>query len=208
MSKRRSGKRIDHLTLDVDGVHQQVELRMTTGMYGERFYLCMNDPEMMIEGTDLKDLKERAKKFIRENCAVQWETWLEITVFDPDRFTSDRIHYEISIDWHRYEQGKTSDGRKIHRSVEKHDRHHVSFSGWPSEDKKWRFTTHIRETPEIVEALAEIGRRIEGIRVGLAALLSPKQIEATTSRLLESVANALPAPASAPSSTARHRRKE
>lgn len=191
---RRPGKRVDYLHLDVDGVMYKVELRACTGVFAEELRLCMDDPPMEIKGTDLAKLKKEAQDFIRENCTVEWERWVAVDINDPSELTSDREHYELEVEWHRFEQGLTSNGKKVHRNVGSYNPKTIHH-GWRTEDRALARTTYVRETPEVVAALEEVGRRIEGVRVQLAKLLGPRQIESTASRIMESLARALPGPA-------------
>ncbi len=188
---RKPGKRIDHITLNVDGSYYKVELRVSTSMYNEEFYLCMENPKIEISGTDLADLKSKMTDFIRTNFVTKWETWLKISVNDPRYCESPGSeHYQVEIFWRRFEQGVTTQGEKMSRDVgSKHSSH-----GWASDGKCSDGTTCVRETPEIVAALEEIGRRIEEIRCKLTTMLAPKQIELMASNFMEFVKRALPAP--------------
>lgn len=182
---RKPGKRINYLTLDVDGMYYKVELRAQTGMHSEQLHLVMDDLPMHLTGTDIKDLKERAKQFIRERCAVPWERWIEIQINDPEHYHSNRMNYRIDVEWREFEQGVTPSGTKAHREGQGS----YSHNGWLSERRTPGFT-YVRSTPELVAALKEIGKRIEETRKRLERLLKPGTIK----DLPELVQKALPAP--------------
>lgn len=184
---RKPGKRVDWLTFDVGGVYYKVELRAETGMHDEKFHLCMDKPEMHIVGTDLATMKKEAKKFIEANCTADWEKWVAVDVNDPERRHSDRNEYRLEISWYRFEQMISLSGVKMYR--EEHNNY--SRSGWLTEQRRLG-VTYVRETPDLIATLKEIGGRVELLRKRLKTLLSPKQITDTIKSTINRLDRMLP----------------
>jgi len=186
MARRKPGKRVDYITLDVDGKHHEVEFRASTGMHSEALYLYNEELGLEMAGTDLKVLKQKAKDFLEAKFSVKWEKWVELSIGGEERGNMEE--YELALSWCVFEQGIDHEGGKLSRDFGR-IRNLGQF--WRSE-KYADSHTYVRHTPELVKALEDIGRAIDELREKLSELLSPKLIDDTIRKVTEGAIKLLP----------------
>ena len=179
---RLPGKRVGKWEYHHDGVVYHFEVRLDTD--GNFLLHCVDQLDIELAGTVLKDLKKTAKERVIESMQTEWEEWISVdadcnhgmhgdNLNDEEHWARNGSEVRIELDIDRYLFGKTPAGVKIHKDK---TATHIR-KGWPTErERRCDDVVWIKATPEVESALLDLQRRMKGLGEQLTDFLSQKKI--------------------------------